>query len=35
MRISRGCRRKTPTADAVHLYQGYVARIPFVDEPAT
>jgi hypothetical protein len=26
---------KTPTADAVHLYQGYVARIPFVDEPVT
>lgn len=23
---------KTPTGDAVNLYQGYVARIPFVDE---
>jgi hypothetical protein len=23
---------KTPTTDAVNLYQGYVARIPFVDE---
>jgi hypothetical protein len=26
---------KTPTGDAVNLYQGYVARIPFVDEAAT
>ena len=25
---------KTPTTDAVNLYQGYVARIPFVDEQA-
>jgi hypothetical protein len=25
----------TPTKDAVNLYQGYVARIPFVDEPLT